>query len=81
MDITGQLALWLRVYLLYPAVGALATWVSTFAGGLMTFDPQTGQLVIDLTWASVAIAGAVVASGSGIVFGASRWMKAKGWAT
>lgn len=77
MDITATLALWLRVYLLYPLVGIAASASS----GLLVLNQETGHLILDLNAASFMVAGLVVGGGSGAIFAGSRWLKARGWAT
>lgn len=72
---TDHIALALRVLVFYPLAGALAAL--PFVG----FDVEAGRLIIDLTPASVVLAGLIWAAISGGTFAWSRWAKALGGAT
>ncbi|MFD2173442.1 hypothetical protein [Rhodobacter lacus] len=70
----SQLALALRVLLLYPLAGLLAALPS------VNFDQASGVLSIDLTTASTLIGTAIWLAVSGGTFGLSRLAKTLGWA-
>lgn len=72
---TGQIALLLRVFLLLPGAGLLATLP------FVDFDKTAGILTIDVNAASVAVAVAIYAVISGGTFAWSRWVKTLGGQT
>lgn len=73
---TGQIALMLRVLLLYPLAGALAAFV-----GFVHWNPDTGTLLVDVDGASLILAAFVWTFGAGGTYGFSRLAKKLGWAT
>jgi hypothetical protein len=71
-----DIALILRIALLYPGFGFLAGWV-----GFVDFDKVTGLLTVDVSAASVALGAVIYAAGTGGTFVWSRWLAQRGGAT
>jgi hypothetical protein len=74
MMFQSQIALALRVLVLYPLAGLLAALPS------VGFDQGSGLMTLDLSQASVALGAVIWAAVSGGTFGLSRIAKAFGWA-
>ncbi|WP_238368300.1 hypothetical protein [Mesobacterium pallidum] len=72
---TNQIALILRVALLYPFAGAAGLY------SCIDFDQATGLLTIDLSAASIVVAGLISGSITGGTFAWSRIAKKLGGAT
>lgn len=72
LNLTGQIALLLRVFILLPAAGLAATLP------FVDFDKATGLLTVDVNAASIAAAVAIWGVVSGGTFAWSRWVKSLG---
>lgn len=72
---TGQIALLLRVFILFPLAGAVAFLP------FVDYDEAAGLLTIDLNAASVAASVALYSLVSGGTFAWSRWVKGLGGET
>lgn len=75
LNLTGQIALLLRVFILFPLAGAVAFLP------FVDYDKAAGLLTIDLNAASVAASVALYGLVSGGTFAWSRWVKALGGKT
>lgn len=75
LNLTGQIALLLRVFILLPLAGLAATLP------FVAFDKASGILTIDLNAASIAAAVVIWGLVSGGTFAWSRWVKALGGKT